>query len=389
MYRPTYVEINGDNLESNVKNIIKNYPSYKYYFGVVKNNAYHHGFYSVKYLINGGVNYLAVSSLEEALEVRKYNNEIPILILEPIKPEYIYDAINSNITITVSSMDQANDISMMKFKDKLKIHLKVDSGMNRLGFKDKTRLARAYNVLKNMKNVEVEGLYTHFATSGVQDRFYNQFLQKFREITSSIDLSEIEIVHADRSITLTTHDKIREVNGVRLGIIMYGFDQKIPEGNIWRKLKRKFLQKELEISNVHLTNNLKLKYAFNVISEVIESRRVMTGEAVGYGQSFSIGYPMYIATVPIGYADGVTKEFSKVIVNGRKCKIAADSMDMIMIVSEKLFRVGDKVVIIGSDFTIRDISNRLHENAYHTLNRFSTRLAYIYEYKGERIEVKY
>lgn len=389
MYRPTYIRINGDNLESNVKNIIKNYPSYKYYFGVVKNNAYHHGFYSVKYLINGGVNYLAVSSLEEALEIRKYNTEIPILILEPIKPEFIYDAINNNITITVSSMDQANDITMMSFKDKLKIHLKVDSGMNRLGFKDKTRLSRAYHVLRVMKNVEVEGIYTHFSTSGVQDRYYNEFLERFRKITSSIDLSEIKIVHADRSITLTTHDKIHEVNGVRLGIIMYGFDQKIPEGNFFRKLKRKFLQKELDITNVHLSNKLKLKYAFNVSSEVIEFRRAVTGEAVGYGQSFKVNYPMYIATVPIGYADGVTKEFSKVVVNGRICKIVADSMDMIMIASEKLFRVGDKVVIIGPDFTIRDISRRLGENAYHTLNRFSTRLAYIYEYKGERIEVKY
>lgn len=389
MYRPTYVRIDGDKLEANVKNIIKNYPSYKYYFGVVKNNAYHHGFYSVKYLINGGVNYLAVSSLEEALQVRKYNNEIPILILEPIKTEYIYDAINSNITITVTSMDEVNDISMMKFKDKLKIHLKVDSGMNRLGFKDRTRLSRAYHVLKGIKNVEVEGLYTHFATSGVADRYYMKFLQNFREITSNINLSEIKIVHADRSITLTTHDKIEEVNGVRLGIIMYGFDQKIPEGNWLRRLKRKFIQKELEITNIHLSNKLKLKYAFNISSEVIAFRRAMPGETVGYGPSFTVNYPMYIATVPVGFADGVTKEFGKVMVNGRPCKIVADSMDMIMIASEQLFRVGDRVVIIGPDVNIRDISRKLGENAYHTLNRFSTRLAYVYDYKGERIEVKY
>lgn len=389
MYRPTYIRIDGDNLEHNVKNIIKNYPSYKYYFGVVKNNAYHHGFYSVKFLINGGVNYLAVSSLEEALQVRKYNTDIPILILEPIKPEFVYDAINSNITITISSMDEANDISMMKFKDTLKIHLKVDSGMNRLGFKDCTRLTRAYNILKGMKNVEVEGIYTHFSSSGIADRYYKESLENFRQITSKIDLSEIKIVHADRSLTMTTHDKIPEVNGVRLGIIMFGFDQKIPEGNLFTRLKRRFIQKELEITNIHLSNKLKLKYAFFVTSEVMQVRKVESGESVGYGASYHVNYPMFIATIPIGFGDGVTKNFGKVCINGKFYKIVSDCMDMIMVASEDIIRVGDKVQIIGPDVSIRDISRKLGVNGYKALNMFSTRLTYVYDYKGERIEIKY
>ena len=91
MYRNTYVKINNETLTSNVKKIVKFYNSYKYYIGVVKANAYGHGDYIVNDLIKGGINYLAVSSLEEAISIRKYNKKIPILVLEPINLKYIND----------------------------------------------------------------------------------------------------------------------------------------------------------------------------------------------------------------------------------------------------------------------------------------------------------
>ena len=94
MQRKTYALINGDTLTQNVLEIKKQYQDYEYYFGVVKNNAYHHGMKCVLDLIRGGVNYLAVSSLEEALQVRKYTSDTPILCLEPIDLEFIDDIIN-------------------------------------------------------------------------------------------------------------------------------------------------------------------------------------------------------------------------------------------------------------------------------------------------------
>ena len=108
MYRKTYVEINIDNLKNNVENIINYYNDYKYYFGVVKGNCYGHGVtYVINELIESGVNYLAVSSLEEALEIRKINKKIPILSLEPIALEYIDICIKNNITITVHDYNYA------------------------------------------------------------------------------------------------------------------------------------------------------------------------------------------------------------------------------------------------------------------------------------------
>ena len=96
MYRKTYVKIDNDILESNVKEIIKKYNSYDYYIGVVKANAYGHGSYIVNNLIDAGINYLAVSSLEEAIDVRKYNKDIPILVLVPVGFFRLFDWIVKN-----------------------------------------------------------------------------------------------------------------------------------------------------------------------------------------------------------------------------------------------------------------------------------------------------
>ena len=111
MYRKTYVEVNIDNLKNNVENIISYYNDYKYYFGVVKGNGYGHGIkYVINEIIESGVNYLAVSSLEEAMEIRNINKEIPILILEPIDLTFLKICIDNNITITVHDYNYANDL---------------------------------------------------------------------------------------------------------------------------------------------------------------------------------------------------------------------------------------------------------------------------------------
>ena len=126
MYRKTYVEVNIDNLKNNVKNIVNYYNDYDYYFGVVKGNCYGHGTTNViNELIESGVNYLAVSSLEEAIEARNINKKIPILCLEPIRIEYVDICIKNNITITVHDYKYAKELINKEVNKKLKIHLKI------------------------------------------------------------------------------------------------------------------------------------------------------------------------------------------------------------------------------------------------------------------------
>ena len=153
MYRKTYALINCDTLKQNIKNIKENY-KYKYYIGVVKANAYGHGDYIVNSLIEGGINYLAASSLEECLNIRKRNEEIPILCLEPVNHEYLNICEKYNITVTIPDYEYFKDLNPNL---NLKAHIKIDSGMNRLGFKNKNEVKEVYDKLKD-SNIEIEGI---------------------------------------------------------------------------------------------------------------------------------------------------------------------------------------------------------------------------------------
>ena len=149
MYRKSYALVNKNILEENIREIKKKYPNYEYYMGVVKNNAYHHGIEVIDSLIKGGINYLAVSSLEEALDIRAINKDIPVLILEPIPIIYIDIVLKNNITLTVESLSYTKELVSKENLKKLKVHLKLDTGMNRLGFKRVDELQEAYILLKD------------------------------------------------------------------------------------------------------------------------------------------------------------------------------------------------------------------------------------------------
>lgn len=393
MFRKTYAKINHDIIERNIHEITTKYPDYKYYIGVVKNNAYHHGIKIVNALKKGGINYFAVSSLEEALEIRKYNTDIPILILEPIDPEYLYDCITNNIAITVESLDYIEKIQNLDNKYELKIHLKLDTGMNRLGFKENDDLKKAISIIQNNKKLFLEGLYSHFATSGIVDQEWDKQEQKFRELIKNIDLSVIPIIHFGRSLTLVNHSKLEYCNGIRLGIIMYGFSQSRTTSASLRgkisALKRKWLQKKYKISPTTIENTLNLQTAFSLYSTVISVRKIIKGESVGYNANFVSKEDAYIATIPIGYADGVTKKFENVVINDSKYKIIADTMDMILVLVDNKVKEGMQVEIFGNKIKISEVTKRLNMNAYHLFNQIQNRVPRIHINGDETEETNY
>ena len=389
MYRKTFARIDGDILKNNISEIKKNYDNYEYYIGVVKNNAYNHGIHVVNDLIEGGINYLAVSSLEEAIEIRKYNMDIPILCLEPIEMEYIYDAINNNVTITIEALDYLEELNSLKLKDVIKIHLKVDSGMNRLGFKSAKYLNKAIQIIGDNKKLYLEGIYSHFATSGVSDKKWDLQLENFQKITKDVNLNTIPIIHLGRSLTLVNHPKISFCNGIRLGIVMFGFAQNMSKGNFLQEARRNILIQKYNISDTYRTNSLRLRTAFSLYSKVISIRKIKEGEFVGYNANFVAKEPTYIATLPVGYADGVTKEYQCVSIKGKKYEIVADTMDMIMVKVDKSVKVGDKVEIFGDNIKIPDVTAKLGINAYHLFNQITNRVPRVRVKEGFEEEIKY
>ncbi len=391
MQRKTYAYIDGNILENNIKEIKKKYPDYKYYIGVVKNNAYHHGMKCVLDMIRGGINYFAVSSLEEALALRKYT-DYPVLILEPISLEFVSDAINNNITLTVESLEYTKELLKEDIYSELKVHLAVDSGMNRLGFQTRKELDEALKLLKEHKKIVVEGLFTHFATSGVMDPHWDNQVKKFLNITKNIDLSKIPMVHLGRSLTLVNHPKLEYANAVRLGIIMYGFSQSRKEGSSLRsklqKLKRNHYQKKYECSKTFLENDLKLNTAMSLYTEVISTRKVHAGDIVGYN-AYPIKEDGYILTLPVGYADGVTKDYKEVAIESKRYKIVSDCMDMIMVYSETPIKVGTKVEIFGRTIPISSVTRRLGLNSYHLFNQISDRVVRVHRSNDIEEEITY
>ena len=391
MQRKTYAVIDGNVIKENIKEIKRHYPDYKYYIGVVKNNAYHHGIKCVTSMIEGGINYFAVSSLEEAISLRNYT-DFPILILEPIAIDLVLDAINLNLTITVDSLDYAKKLVDVDLFAKLKVHLAVDSGMNRLGIKDAKELKETYSLLLANDKINLEGLYTHFATSGIMDPYYDKQLKTFKSITSGISLKDIPIVHLGRSLTLVTREKLDFVNGIRLGIIMYGLSLSSNLGGglkgKLRELKRTLIRKKYKCSACHFTNNLKLKTAFSLYSSVMAVRRVYKGDNVGYN-TYKIKNDGYIITIPIGYADGVTKDFKYVSYKGKKLPIVSDSSDMLMVFSEDYISVDEKIEIFGANISVLEAARNLHVNTYHLFNQIQNRVLRIHKNGDELEEIFY
>ena len=385
MYRKTYVKINEENLTNNIKEIISKYNDYKYYFGVVKANAYGHGDYIVNDLIKGGINYLAVSSLEEAISIRKYNKEIPILCLEPIGLTYLKEIEDNNVTITIENIDYVKELINKKLNKKVKVHLKLDTGMNRLGFKEKEELDESIKLLKENKNIFLEGIYTHIATSGINDIYYDKQINKFVELTK--DIKNIPIVHLARSMTLVNHPKLDNVNGVRLGICMYGFNNSIPTPTGLRKVRRNLRLKKMNISESILSNNLNLKTAFTLYTEVMSIRKVKQGEFVGYGANYIAKEDIIVATLPIGYYDGMNQNMKYVSINNKKYEIIGDiCMDMTMVKVDNTVKLHDKVEVFGDNISIKEVSINMNTNAYHILTSITNRVPRVYD-NGK--EIKY
>ena len=397
MYRKTYVEVNIDNLKNNVKNIITYYKDYKYYFGVVKGNCYGHGTtYIINELIESGVNYLAVSSLEEALEARQINKKIPILCLEPIRVEYADICIKNNITMVVHDYNYAKELIGKEINKKLKIHLKIDSGMNRLGFKNRKELNEIYKELKEKENIDIEGIFTHFATLGKNDKEWDNQLEKFKEITKDINLKEIPIVHLYKSAAFINHPKIDFCNGIRLGIAMYGYYSspvvnKKGLKNKLRAIKRAIYKKKNKVSETITKIPIELKPAFKMYTEIIQIKKIKKGEFVGYGAIYRAKKDEIIGIMPVGYDDGIFRKSRGrfISINNKRYQLVGDiGMGMCAVKIDNTVNMYDKVTLIGDNIPIKEVAMHNETSIYETLCNIGKNVPRVYIKNGKAIEIE-
>ncbi len=343
MYRKTYANIYLKNIKDNVNKIIEKYNDYKYYIGVVKADSYgHNGYEVVKAIIDGGCNYLAVSSLDEALEVREYF-DIPILCLGIINSKYISICEEKNIDVTVTNLDYLKEIK----DSNINIHIKIDTGMNRLGVKEKEEFNFMIEIINN-SNLNLKGIYTHIYEASNKDNVDKQ-IDVFKSITKDIDLSKIDMVHIAQSDTLINYPKIDFCNGCRLGIIMYG-----------------------------LTNNdLELKNTIELVSEIIEIKKLKKGDTVSYNGTYEASEDEIIGIVSIGYADGVNRHLkgSYVYINNKKYEIIGNiCMDMLMVKIDESVKLNDIVCVYKDIEHIKVLSEYLNTIPYELICNISKRV---------------
>ncbi len=351
MYRNTYANINLKNIEYNVKELISKAGGYEYYFGVVKADCYgHNSIKTVKAIINGGCNYLATATLEEALEIRKEIKNIPILCLGIVPTSAISLCIKNNIAITISNFDYLEELLKLPHEG-LKVHLKINTGMNRLGLNKKSEIDLAYSKIRN-SNLFLEGIYTHIHSPLNKTVTMKQY-RTFEELTSSIPLNEIPIVHINASDATLMYEKLPYCNGCRLGIAMYGLAS---------------------------VSDLPLKSTFSLYSEVIQINTVEDG-TVGYSGAYEVKGKEKIAVVPIGYADGIIRKNTgrDVYINDKPYKIVGNiCMDMLFVKVDDSVKVHDKVAIIKDNNHIEKIANHLDTISYEVICSIGKRVNRVY-----------
>ena len=339
---------------------------------VVKANAYGHGAIQLAKLYEKlGVFYFAVSNIEEAIQLRNAGITKPILILGYSPVECVKELSKYNISQCVYSLDYANALSKECIKNNvnINIHIKIDTGMGRIGFQYKNNHNDLEDALKacKLEGFRLEGIFTHFAVSdeGINDytnKQYNYFINAIEYFKNNGIV--FKICHCANSAAIIDYPTYH-LDMVRAGIMLYGVN---PTNN----------------------NNIDLKPVLTLKSIVSNVKEVKKGDSISYGRTYIADKDMRVATIPIGYADGFYRSNTNnyVYINDKKCRILGRiCMDQIMVESEDA-KIGDIVEIYGSHIKVEDVAKYNHTIPYEILCSIGQRVPRVYIYNNEIMEIQ-
>lgn len=368
-FRPTKAIIDLQAIQNNVRHLKEYLKPDVQIMAVVKANAYGHGDVEVaRAAIEAGASMLAVATPEEALHVRKHFPNIDILILGYAPTSFAPYAANENISLTVFSTDWIQNVQSLSTLTKpLKLHIKIDTGMGRIGVTNIEDLLHLYHSIHSASNLIVDGVFTHFATADEEDELYfDMQVNMFEQFISALPVKP-RIVHAANTATMLMKDRHLQFDAVRFGISMYGL---APSAYVKTKLP------------------FPLQSAFSLETELIEVKQIQAGQSIGYGATFTAKEPTYIGTIPIGYADGLIRKYSgqHVLVDGIRVPIIGRiCMDQCMILLPAAYNIGEKVTLIGKqkeeEITIDEWASKVDTINYEVPCIITSRVPRIYNTK--------
>jgi alanine racemase len=377
-YRDTWVEVDLDAIYNNVKHA-KDYISEEVeLIAVVKANAYGHGDAPVaRTALDAGASRLAVAFLDEALSLREAGITAPILVLGATRPQDVNVAAMHNITLTVFQaewLEQAKRV--WQSVEPLRLHFKFDTGMGRIGIRTKEELTACVAALDEAPFFLLEGAFTHFATADELDttyfeKQYRQFLEQLKWLEEQ--KGRPQLVHcANSAASLRFTDRV--FNAIRFGIAMYG------------------LTPSPEIS--HLLP-FPLQEAFSLHSKIVHVKQVEQGESISYGATYTTDQPEWIATIPIGYADGWIRKLQgfEVLAGGIRVPIVGRiCMDQLMIRLPYEMPVGTQVTLIGKQgnecVSANDVAAYLGTINYEVPCMVNFRVPRVFRKSGIVVEVE-
>jgi len=341
-FRETVVEVHLPNLYYNYQTIQKIIGN-KTIIPVVKADAYGHGAIEVVgYLREKGIDYFAVSLLEEALELRKIYSDIHILCMGIVENDGLLIASENDITVTMSNFNQLENYP--KLSKKLKVHLNVDTGMNRLGFRNHDDIKKALRILDHNSDFYVEGIYSHFSTADENISYYEFQLERFSEILRMLRYP-FKMVHISNSSAQLKFEKnLNYTTHTRLGISLYGLTSE-NHGDL-------------------------LKNTFFLKTKISQLNYLQAGERLGYGAAYTATKPEIIAVLPLGYADGFIRKNTggDVEINGKRFPIIGRiCMDQMFIRIDDTVSKSDVVTLFGGLISIDEVAKRLDTINYEII----------------------
>lgn len=370
--RPTRAEISFNNLRNNLS-IVRSWisPDVKI-MAMVKANAYGHGLNEISSeLLKQGVEYLGVAFLEEGVYLRKCGITAPIVVIGAINTDQIADFINHNVEITSSSIDKSLAIAAVAkdLRKKAKVHLKIDTGMERIGvhwYHVQEFIQRSFE----LDSISIKGICSHFAKAETDPNFTAQQLNRFESVLNIMDKKSLlpELIHIANSAGIVNF-KNSHFSMVRPGIMLYGYN---PNGYL----------PDLEFGGK------KLKPVMTLKTKVAYFKVVKAQSGISYNHSYTTGEQTRIVTLPIGYGDGYFRTLSnkgEVIIRGKKYPIVGTiCMDqcMVDIGMDGTAYNGDDVLLFGEMdglvIPLESLCDKIGTITYEFLCSISSRVPRIY-----------
>lgn len=364
--QPTRAEINAAALKENLTAIRKHIGPGVKVMGIVKANAYGHGLVEIsKSLVAEGIDYLGVGFLDEGIALRQSGIRVPILVLGGVLGDQVKDFLAHDLEITVSSIELAKRIDRdvnSNAKRKARVHLKIDTGMERIGVRAENALAFAQEAA-NLLHLEIVGIYSHFATAEEKDKSFARYqLIRFASAVNAIEASGIKVPlkHiANSGAILDLADA--SFSMVRPGIMLYGI----------------YPSKET-------SRSVSLQPVLSWRSKVVFIKEVPAHTSVSYGRTYFTPRATRIATIPLGYGDGYSRMLSgkaEVLIHGKRYPVVGTiCMDQMMVDIGKGsgIHVGDDVTLIGDEgnesITAWELAEKLGTNPYEVLCMIAARV---------------